>query len=52
MLGENVYSVDNGRMSAGQHTMAINCAGLQSGVYFVKFNTDNATTTKRLVIQQ
>ncbi len=22
MLGENVYSVDNGRMSAGQHTMS------------------------------
>jgi len=52
MLGEKVYSVDNGRMSAGQHTMAIDCSGLQSGVYFVKFNTDNATTTKRLVIQQ
>jgi len=52
MLGENVYSVDNGRMGAGQHTMSIDCSGLQSGVYFVRFNADNATTTKRLVIQQ
>ncbi|HXB13539.1 MAG TPA: T9SS type A sorting domain-containing protein [Bacteroidia bacterium] len=52
VLGEKVYSVDNGRMAAGQHTMNINCSGFESGVYFVKFTTDNATTTKRLVIQQ
>jgi hypothetical protein len=52
MLGEKVYSVDNGKMSSGQHMITINGQGLQSGVYFVRFTTDNATTTKRLVIQK
>jgi hypothetical protein len=51
MLGQNVYSVDNGRMSAGEHAMMIDCKGFQPGVYFVKITTDNGTTTRRLVVQ-
>jgi hypothetical protein len=52
MLGEKVYSADKGKMGAGQHIESINCQSLQSGVYFVRFTTDNVTTTKKLVIQQ
>jgi hypothetical protein len=52
MLGEKVYSVDNGQMGAGDHTTSIDCSALQSGVYFVRMTTDGATTTRRLVIQQ
>ncbi len=52
MLGEKVYSANQGRMSTGQHVIEINGTNLQSGVYFVRFNTDNVTTTKKLVIQK
>ncbi len=52
MLGEQVYSNNYGTMSAGDHLVNINCAALQSGVYFVRLTTDNASITKRLVIQQ
>ena len=52
MLGEKVYSVDNGKMSAGQHIITLDGSTLQSGVYLVRFTTDNVTTVKRLVIQK
>lgn len=51
-LGEKVYSMDQGKMSAGQHILPLNSAGLQSGVYIVKFNTDNASTVQKLIIQK
>jgi hypothetical protein len=52
VLGECLYSQNAGVMSAGQHLITIPGTGLSSGVYFVKFTTDNTTTTKRLVIQK
>lgn len=52
MLGEQVYSDNEGMMSSGQHTVIINGSTMQSGVYFVRFNTDNTTTTQKLVIQR
>lgn len=51
-LGQNVYSTNLGKVESGQHTIAINGSSLKSGVYFVKFTTDNVTTTKKLVIQR
>lgn len=52
MLGEKVYSQNEGKVDAGKHIITIDGKNLQSGVYFVKFTTDNGTTTKRLVIQR
>jgi hypothetical protein len=52
VIGEKVYSANLGKTTAGQHSFTIDGSGLQSGVYMVKFITDNASTTQRLVIQQ
>ncbi len=52
MLGEKVYGDNQGKMSSGDHMITIPGSNLKAGVYFVKFTTDNSTTTKRLVIQK
>jgi hypothetical protein len=52
MLGEKISTVNEGNMSAGSHTIMINGSSLKNGVYFVKFNCDNATTTQKLIIQR
>jgi len=52
MLGQQVYSNNEGLVSSGEHTILINTSTLQNGIYFVKFNADNASTTKKLIIQK
>jgi hypothetical protein len=52
LLGENVYTQTAGSMAAGIHQITIPGTHLPSGVYFVKFTTNNTTITKRLVIQK
>jgi len=52
MLGQNVYSVDKGKMGAGEHIIPVNSTEFESGVYIVKFITDNVMTTKKLTIQK
>lgn len=50
-LGQQVYYTNQGTMTSGDHSIMINGQALNSGVYFVRFTTDNVTTTKKLVIQ-
>jgi len=52
MLGEAVYATNTGMMSAGQHIISINGSNFRNGIYFVRFNTDNSTSTQKLVIQR
>ncbi len=52
MLGEKVYTANQGLMSSGEHMITINGSTLQSGVYFVRFTTDNSSSTQKLVIQK
>ncbi|HTA26402.1 MAG TPA: T9SS type A sorting domain-containing protein, partial [Bacteroidia bacterium] len=52
MLGQQVYSDNEGTMSSGNHTISMDGSSLQNGVYFVKFTSDNATTTQKLIIQK
>ncbi len=52
MIGEKVYSNNNGKTAAGAHMITIAGNTLQNGIYIVKFTTDNVTTTKKLVIQK
>ena len=49
-IGENVYTANQGTMESGSHTILIDGQNLKSGIYFVRFTTDNVTTTKKLVI--
>ena len=52
MLGQQVYSDNEGTVSSGNHTISIDGSALQNGVYFVRFTSDNATTTQKLIIQK
>lgn len=52
LLGEKVYSQEEGKMSSGMHLITIPCKNLSSGVYFIRLVSDNITTTRKLVIQQ
>jgi len=52
MLGEVVYSNNEGRLSSGQHTIMINGSALDNGVYLVNLTTDSGLTVQRLVIQK
>jgi hypothetical protein len=52
MLGEKVYTSNEGMMYAGQHIISINGSNLQNGVYFVRFTADNVPTTQKLIIQR
>ncbi|HTB07070.1 MAG TPA: T9SS type A sorting domain-containing protein [Bacteroidia bacterium] len=51
MLGEKVYSELQGTMAAGQHEVIINSKALRSGIYFVRFMTDDGAITKKLIVQ-
>jgi hypothetical protein len=52
ILGEEIYSLDNGKTSTGLHNVRLNVENLNSGIYFVKLTTDAASSTKKLVIQK
>lgn len=51
MLGEVVYSTNEGTLSTGQHTIMINGSTLNNAVYLVKLTTDSGVTVQRLIIQ-
>jgi len=52
MLGEVVYTANEGMLSSGQHTIMINGSTLNNGVYLVRLATDNGLTVQRLLIQR
>jgi hypothetical protein len=52
MLGEKVYSNNQGMIPSGQHIISINASNLQNGIYFVRFTADNVPTTQKLIIQR
>jgi hypothetical protein len=48
--GQQVIEALNERRSAGQHKIEINGANLEKGLYFVRFNTDNSSEIKKLIL--
>lgn len=52
MLGDVVYSANQGMLSSGQHTVMINGSTLSNGIYMVRIITDGGATTQKLVIQK
>jgi hypothetical protein len=53
MLGENVSSINEGKLSVGSHVIPIDGSNLPSGIYVVRFIADNnASATSKLVIQK
>lgn len=51
-LGERVYNLNQSIIESGQHTILINGQDLNPGIYYVRFTTNNGTTTQRLIVQK
>ncbi len=51
LVGQTVQRVDKGSVKAGTHTMQINAANLETGVYFYNVNINDETVTKKMVVK-
>lgn len=51
MLGEVVYTANQGQLSSGEHTVQLNVSDLNNGVYFVKVMAGSTTITKKITVQ-
>ncbi|MBI1267475.1 MAG: T9SS type A sorting domain-containing protein [Cryomorphaceae bacterium] len=51
LVGEEVMVVTEARQSAGEQRFVANLSQLSKGVYMVRFQQDNKTTTQRLIVQ-
>jgi hypothetical protein len=50
VLGEQLSTLVDGRMSSGRHTVVFNGASFASGVYLYKLTTNGFSDTKKLVL--
>ncbi|MBI9071056.1 MAG: T9SS type A sorting domain-containing protein [Melioribacteraceae bacterium] len=50
VLGKEIATVINDRMSAGNHSKVFDASGLNSGVYFYSLITENLKVTKKMIL--
>ena len=50
IIGEKVYSIDKGVLKQGIYNQEIDLHDLNTGIYFVKLQIDDAAYTKKLNI--
>jgi hypothetical protein len=50
VLGREVKEIFNGESEAGNHTLQINGSDLSSGVYFVRFVSNNCVNAKKVLL--
>lgn len=50
MVGQKVYGVDKGQVSAGFHTMTIDGSKLRSGIYFYTVTAGSHNVTKKMIV--
>jgi 5-hydroxyisourate hydrolase-like protein (transthyretin family) len=46
-----VTTLANGYVTAGNHSTLVNAEKLASGIYLLKFESDNYTTSSKLIIE-
>jgi hypothetical protein len=51
VTGKLVTTLANGYTTAGNHNAPVNAEKLASGIYLLKFESDNYTTTSKLIIE-
>jgi hypothetical protein len=51
LVGEEVILLTEGRLSAGEHRFNLNLENLANGVYMIRMQANDKTTTQRLVVQ-
>ena len=49
-IGQEVASLLNGEITAGNHEVDFNASALSSGVYFYRINSANFTSTKKMIL--
>ncbi len=52
MLGETVFTADNGNMTAGKHSMNLDASKYAAGMYFVSFTVGSKQITEKLSIEK
>jgi hypothetical protein len=50
ITGRNVKNIAQDRMTAGEHSLQVDAAGLPSGIYFVKATTGEFQVAKKIVL--
>lgn len=51
-IGQEVATIVNTELTAGNHTVDFNAASLSSGVYFYRIETPNFTSTKKMILMK
>ena len=49
-IGQQVATLLNGEMSAGNHSVDFNASALSSGIYFYQISSANFTATKKMIL--
>ena len=52
ILGKNVKTIHDGFLNSGEHLIQIDASELETGMYFVKFQTDKKVFTKKILISR
>lgn len=52
VLGREVAVLVNGKLTAGNHAVTFDAAGMQSGMYIYRLETANSTMTKSMVLMK
>ena len=52
VLGTLVYSTSSQTMNAGKHTLSLNTANLDNGIYFVNLTVGNQTVVKKVSVNR
>jgi flagellar hook assembly protein FlgD len=50
VLGELVYTSNQGSMSAGNHNISLDGTSLQAGIYYINANVDGYTLTQKVSV--
>lgn len=51
LIGQKVYEINKGNVSAGNHQITINCSNLNSGIYFYTLNADGKSVTRKMIVE-
>ena len=52
MLGNEVSTLVNETKEAGKYNVSFDASGLSNGVYFYYINSDNFTSTKKMLLMK
>ncbi|MBL7890025.1 MAG: T9SS type A sorting domain-containing protein [Bacteroidia bacterium] len=52
VVGQNVFSVNKGTLSTGEHKIALNAEELPAGMYFITLTTEKGRITKRVSVNK